>query len=158
MSINHFKTNAGLDIEEICPDQTNSSGPGRNPFYRCCIERAFELAKLNGAFITGVTVVDIKRLKQVGPVPPGGGAHAAKLRDKRLAVTEEQAEKAIEKFKQTAKEFNIAAKIERETGDPFESMIARSRYNDLTIFGLKSLFDYGFNFFIKSTPDFIYYS
>lgn len=35
-------------------------------------------------------------------------------------------------------------KIKRETGDPFETMIDHARYNDITIFGLKSLFDYGF--------------
>lgn len=119
-------------------------GLGGTPFTDVAIERAIEIAKAHGALITGVTVVDIKQLKQVGPVPPGGGIYAAKLREKRFAITEERIESAIEQFKIKCDESNIPTKIERETGDPFELMIGHSRYNDLTIFGLKSLFDYGF--------------
>ena len=91
-----------------------------------------------------MTVVDTKQLTQVGPVPLGGGAYAAKLREQRLTVTEERIEEAIEKFKGKCEESDIPTKIERETGDPFEAMIAHARYNDITIFGLRSLFDYGF--------------
>jgi nucleotide-binding universal stress UspA family protein len=119
-------------------------GLGGTPFTDVAIERAVELAKAHEALITGVTVVDTKQLAQVGPVPLGGGAYATKLREQRLAVTEERIEKAINKFQEKCEESNILAKIERETGDPFESMIAHARYNDVTIFGLKSLFDYGF--------------
>jgi nucleotide-binding universal stress UspA family protein len=119
-------------------------GLGGTPFTDVAIDRAVELAKLHDAIITGVTVVDTKQLAQVGPVPLGGGAYAAKLREQRLTVTEERIEKAIEKFKEKGIESKISTKLERETGDPFESMIAHARYNDVTIFGLKSLFDYGF--------------
>ena len=119
-------------------------GLGGTPFTDVAIERSVELAKIHGALITGVTVVDIKQLRQVGPVPPGGGIYAEKLREKRLAITEDRIEKAIEKFKTKCHESNILTKIEHETGDPFETMIAHARYNDVTIFGLKSLFDYGF--------------
>ncbi len=118
-------------------------GLGGTPFTDVAIDRAVELAKLHDAIITGVTVVDTKQLTQVGPVPLGGGAYAAKLREQRLTVTEERIEKAVEKFKEKCREFKISTKLERETGDPFESMIAHARYNDVTIFGLKSLFDYG---------------
>jgi nucleotide-binding universal stress UspA family protein len=119
-------------------------GLGGTPFTDVAIERAVELAKIHGALITGVTVVDTKQLSQVGPVPLGGGVYAAKLREQRLTITEERIEEAIESFKKKCAESNILTKIERETGDPFESMIAHARYNDVTIFGLKSLFDYGF--------------
>jgi len=118
-------------------------GLGGTPFTDVAIERAVELAKVHGALITAVTVVDIKQLKQVGPVPPGGGVYASRLREKRLTITEDRIEEAIEKFKKKSAESEILTKIERETGDPFESMIAHARYNDVTIFGLKSLFDYG---------------
>ena len=119
-------------------------GLGGTPFTDVAIQRAVELSKMHGALITGVTVVDTKSLKQVGPVPPGGAAYAAKLREKRLAISEERIEGAIEQFKSQCKEAAIPFKVERETGDPFGMMIAHSRYNDVTIFGLKSLFDYGF--------------
>ena len=119
-------------------------GLGGTSFTDVAIQRAVELSKLHGALITGVTVVDTKSLKQVGPVPPGGAAYAAKLRETRLAISEERIDGAIEQFQSTCKEAGLPFKIERETGDPFETMIAHSRYNDVTIFGLKSLFDYGF--------------
>ena len=119
-------------------------GLGGTSFTDVAIQRAVELSKLHGALITGVTVVDTKSLKQVGPVPPGGAAYAAKLREKRLAISEERIDGAIEQFQSACKEAGLPFKIERETGDPFETMIAHSRYNDVTIFGLKSLFDYGF--------------
>ena len=119
-------------------------GLGGTPYTDVAIRRAVELASLHGALITGVTVVDTKRLKQVGPVPPGGGIYAAKLREKRMAITEERIDNAIEQFKAACREAGIPAKFERETGDPFELMIAHARYSDVTIFGLRSLFDYGF--------------
>jgi nucleotide-binding universal stress UspA family protein len=126
-------------------------GLGGTPYTDVAIERALELAVAHGALITGVTVVDTKRVKQVGPIPPGGEAYAARLRERRLAITEERVETAIEQFKRKCDESNIPVKIERETGDPFESMIAHARYNDLTIFGLQSLFDYGFTMEPKDT-------
>lgn len=119
-------------------------GLGGTPFTDVAIERAVELAKIHGARVTGVTVVDTRRLKQIGPVPPGGAIYAAKLREKRLAISEERIDGAIEQFMAKCGEADVPTKIERETGDPFETMIAHARYNDVTIFGLKSLFDYGF--------------
>ncbi len=67
------------------------------------------LRRLHGALITGVTVVDIKQLKQVGPVPPGGGIYAARLREKRLTITEERIETAIERLKK-----NVMNQISRQ--------------------------------------------
>jgi nucleotide-binding universal stress UspA family protein len=119
-------------------------GLGGTPFTDVAIERALELAKEHSARITGVTVVDTKRLKQIGPLPPGGDAFAEKLRKKRLSITEQRVDKAIEKFTKKCKKSGISRMVKRETGDPFETMIAHARYNDVTIFGLKSLFDYGF--------------
>jgi len=65
-------------------------GIGGTPFTDVAIERAVELEKTHDAFITGVTVVNIKQLKQGGSVPLGGGVYAAKLREQRLTITEER--------------------------------------------------------------------
>jgi nucleotide-binding universal stress UspA family protein len=119
-------------------------GIGGTPFTHVAIQRAIELAKRHGAIITGVTVVDIKRLQQVGPVPPGASAYAEKLRKMRTEITEERIETAVAEFERKCKEANITFKVERESGDPFQLMISHARYNDVTIFGLRSLFDYGF--------------
>lgn len=119
-------------------------GLGGTPFTDVAIQRAVEMATIHGALITGVTVVDTKKLKQIGPVPPGGGIYAAKLREKRSVISEERVDNAIKQFRAQCEEADIRFTIERETGDLFERMIAHARYNDVTIFGLKSLFDYGF--------------
>ena len=119
-------------------------GLGGTPYTDVAIQRAVELARMHGAVITGVTVVDTRRLKQVGPVPPGGGVYAAKLRETRLAISKERVDQAIEQFETECRKADVPARLEQETGDPFEAMIAHARYNDVTIFGLKSLFDYGF--------------
>ena len=60
---------------------------GGTPFTNVTIERAVELAKAHDALMT---VVEAKQLTQVGPVPLGGGTYSAKLREKRLIVTEER--------------------------------------------------------------------
>jgi nucleotide-binding universal stress UspA family protein len=119
-------------------------GIGGTPFTDVAIQRAVELAGPHGATITGVTVVDLKRLWHVGPVPLGGGAYAKKMRQLRTEITEERVGEALAKFEKTCRDANVAYTIEREAGDPFELMISYARYNDLTIFGLRSLFDYGF--------------
>ena len=119
-------------------------GIGGTLFTDVAIQRAVELATIHGSVLTGVTVVDLKRLHHVGPVPMGAGTYAEKLRKMRTDLTEERIEEALAKFEKTCREANITYKIEREAGDPFELMISHARYNDLTIFGLRSLFDYGF--------------
>jgi len=122
-------------------------GIGGTPFTDVAVQRAIELAKRHGAFITGVTVVDTKRLQQVGPVPPGAGAYAKRLAEKRIEITEERIEQAVAKFERECRLADVVFRTEREAGNPFELMISHARYNDLTIFGLRSLFDYGL------TPD-----
>lgn len=119
-------------------------GIGGTPFTDVAVQRAVELASSHAAVVTGVTVVDLKRLQQVGPVPLGAAAYAEKLRKQRTEITEERIDSAVASFVEKCKEKNIAFKVERETGDPFELMISHARYNDVTIFGLRSLFDYGF--------------
>ncbi len=119
-------------------------GIGGTIFTDVAIQRAIELATIHGSVLTGVTVVDFKRLQHLGPVPMGAGAYAKKLRKMRTDLTEERVEEALAKFEKTCQDADITYKIEREAGDPFELMISHARYNDLTIFGLRSLFDYGF--------------
>ena len=119
-------------------------GIGGTKFSDVAVQRALEIAKYHDAAVTGVTVVDLKRLQKVGPVPMGGLAYAEKLREQRTEITKDRIEQAVAKVEDGCKDASIACSIEQETGDPFELMISHARYNDLTIFGLRSLFDYGF--------------
>jgi len=125
-------------------------GLGGTPFTTVATRIATELGDLHQAQLTGVTVVDTNKLDKVGPVPVGGAAYAQRMRDRKAQVTKEGTEQAIAAFKAHCSEQHVVCRrIEYEQKDPFAAMISEARYNDLTIFGLRSIFDYGFT----SDPD-----
>jgi nucleotide-binding universal stress UspA family protein len=120
-------------------------GLGGTPFTVAATQSATELGERHSAQTTGVTVVDTSKLAKVGPVPAGGAAYAKRMRDKKRQVTQEATEQAIAAFKQQCGDHQVVCRrIEYEKQDPFAAMISAARYNDLTIFGLRSIFDYGF--------------
>lgn len=120
-------------------------GLGGTPFTTVSTQCATELASLHQAQTTGVTVVNTSKLTQVGPVPMGAAVYAQRMREKKMRVTLEGIEQAIAAFKVHCSANNVVCRrIEYEQKDPFTAMIAEARYNDLTIFGLRSIFDYGF--------------
>jgi nucleotide-binding universal stress UspA family protein len=112
-------------------------------FTPVAVRRGVQLAQRHGASITGVTVVDIERLADVGPVPIGGAAVAHDLAEHRLAVTQEHVEVEIERFEKACQEASVPFIIGREHGDPFELLLDLWRYHDLTVIGLRGLFEYG---------------
>jgi nucleotide-binding universal stress UspA family protein len=118
-------------------------GLGGTPFTTVAIRRSVELAKSHDAQLTGVSVVDVNRLAHVGPVPLGGSASARALREHRLSVTRERVETAIAELESACREAGISVRILREQGDPFDLMMSCSRYHDVTVFGLRSIFEYG---------------
>jgi nucleotide-binding universal stress UspA family protein len=104
---------------------------------------AAELAQKHGASVTGVTVVDTERLSDVGPVPIGGSAAAHALGEHRVAVTQERIEEEIAGFEKVCREASVDYIVDRESGDPFQLLLELWRYHDLTIIGLRGLFEYG---------------
>ena len=120
-------------------------GLGGTPFTTVATRCATELGDLHQAQLTGVTVVDASKLAKVGPVPAGAGAYAQRMREKKQQATREGIEQAIAAFKEHCSTQKVVCRrIEHEQKDPFAAMISEARYNDLTIFGLRSIFDYGF--------------
>jgi len=117
-------------------------GIGGTPFTGVAVQRAVELCKLHDAKLTAVTVVDEQRLGRVGPVPAGAAAAAAELREHRLAVTRERIEEAVDSLKAACDEARVPVTIQRETGKPFQLMVDYARYHDLSVFGLRSMFEY----------------
>jgi nucleotide-binding universal stress UspA family protein len=118
-------------------------GLGGTPFTTVAVQRAVELAQIHDAYLTGVTVVELSRLRRVGPVPPGAGAYAKRVADHRLEVTRQRVDEAVAAFQQSCQDAGLRCSVEMETGDPFALMISHSRHHDVTVFGLRSLFDYG---------------
>jgi nucleotide-binding universal stress UspA family protein len=62
--------------------------------------------------------------------------------DNRVEVTRSQIEGSIALLHERCAQSSVDLSIEVETGDPFDLMIAHARYHDLTIFGLRSMFEY----------------
>jgi len=125
-------------------------GLGGTPFTTVATKIATELGDLHQAQLTGVTVVDTNKLDKVGPVPVGGAAYAKRMRERKAQITKEGTEQAIAAFKaHCSKQQVVCRRIEYEQKDPFAAMISEARYNDLIVFGLRSIFDYGFT----SDPD-----
>lgn len=117
-------------------------GLGGTPYTPFAIARAIELAQEHGAELTGVTVVDVRRLKRVGPVPLGASASARELREFRCQVAQEHVEQATAQFETACHKAGVSYCVRQEEGNPFTTMASDARYHDLMIFGLKSLFEH----------------
>jgi nucleotide-binding universal stress UspA family protein len=113
------------------------------PYTPIAVRQAIELAQRHDAAVTGVTVVDLPALSDVGPVPLGGSAAAHSLATHRLEVTQERVEEEIANFEKACRDASITYLVDRETGDPFNLLLELWRYHDLTIIGLRGLFEYG---------------
>ncbi len=119
-------------------------GLGGTPYTPCEIRYSIELATRHGARLTGVTVVDMRRLEDVGPVPLGAEGAARDLREHRVRVTQNQVRDAVDQFESACREAGVKYEMRQESGDPFDLMRSLARYHDVMIFGLGSLFDYGY--------------
>jgi nucleotide-binding universal stress UspA family protein len=106
------------------------------------IRYAVELASRDGAELTGVTVIDVTRLENIGPIPLGGSQQARELREHRFAVAREHVEQAVLQFETACQEAGLKHSIHHEESEPFSQIIALARYHDLKIFGLKGLVDH----------------
>lgn len=113
------------------------------PFTAVAVQHAIELARKFDAELTGVTVSNLDALTNVGPVPVGGAAAAHELSEYRQAMTEERVNDAIRAFELACRDAGIRPEVVHEQGDPFAELISLWRYHDLTILGLRGLFEYG---------------
>jgi nucleotide-binding universal stress UspA family protein len=113
------------------------------PCTTSAIRHAVELAREHNAELTGVTILDPEKLLDVGPVPLGGGAAANALAEHRMQLATEHIETAISEFETTCKNEDITFRVLRESGDSASRLLADWRYHDLTIIGLRGLFEYG---------------
>ena len=117
-------------------------GLGGTPFTTVGIQRAVELARQHDARLKAVTVINPDQLCKLGPVPAGAGHYAKKMCENRIEVTQTQIEESIAVLTERCLQSGVDLSVEQETGDPFELIINHARYHDLTIFGLRSIFDY----------------
>ena len=118
-------------------------GLGSLEYARSATTKGIELAKQCDAELTGVTLFDVDRLDQTGIVPIGAGQLAKELRESRMDDVEGVIAAAEVHFASKCEKAGITYQIQREVGDPLESLVSLARYHDLVICGLNSLFEHG---------------
>ena len=88
-------------------------------------------------------MIDPDRLQDVGPIPIGGAAAAHELAEHRMHLAAEHIEEAIAQFETACGDAGVTNRVLRESGDSAERLLADWRYHDLTVIGLRGLFEYG---------------
>ena len=104
---------------------------------------SIELAHSHNARLTGVVVENTKALENVGPASIGAGFYAKQLREYQIAKTQKKISEIIAAFEAACQSANLTCDIKWEKGEPLKVMTACAQYHDLTITGLRGLFDYG---------------
>jgi nucleotide-binding universal stress UspA family protein len=108
------------------------------------IQRAVMLAKAHNAEITGVTVLDTRRISMLGGTAPMTCDTLLAGPDSRLAITQTRMADSIQSFEVTCRAAGIKHHVVSETGDAFSRLLDLARYHDLMVFGLRSVFEYDF--------------
>jgi len=107
------------------------------------VQRVVELAQTHDAKLTGVTLIDPRKIRNVGSVPIGAGAAAQELREHRMAVVREQMDEAIEQFRAACQTAEVVHRVAVEEGDPCSLLVDLSRYHDLVAFGVPGMLAFG---------------
>lgn len=118
-------------------------GLGSLEYARSATAKAIELAKSHDAELTGLTLLDIDRLDDLGPIPMGAGEAARELKDSRIDRAKEIIRQEQEYFTAACEKAGVAFRLQNETGDPLSALVSLTRYHDLVICGLQSFFEHG---------------
>ncbi len=118
-------------------------GLGNLEYARSATAKAIELAKAHDAELTGVTLLDIARLDDLGPIPIGAGEAARELRESRLETAKEIIQTEQKEFAAACEQAGVSYRLQSESGDPLTALVSLTRYHDLVICGLQSLFEHG---------------
>ena len=115
-------------------------GLGGTPYTPVSIAHAVLLAQEHDAELTGVTVLDPRRMRHLS----GPQQHA--LRE----ISAAGLSHAVEEFETACQAAKIQYQVVAESGDAFTKLVDLSRYHDLIFFGLRSVWDYDF---LAGDPD-----
>ncbi len=114
-----------------------------SPYTPSAVSHALELARNHSAEVTGVTITDLAKLANVGPVPLGAGAAASELSHQRIEQAELRIKELAEQYTAQCAKENIVAHLHQESGNIIDEITKLWRYNDIVVFGLRGLFEYG---------------
>ena len=103
------------------------------------IKRAVTLAKAHDAEITGVTVLDPRRLRGAERLAPPPREFPPEHQDRLIPMSPACIEESIQRLEQSCQEACVKHRVLRESGDTFTKLIDAARYHDLMVFGLQSV-------------------
>lgn len=118
-------------------------GVAGTPAMPAKIRHAVDLAKRHGAEISILSVVDVDRLSNLGPVPLGAAKYAHDMRKGRIARSHSLDENAIATFEAACEDAAVPIQVVRQEGDPLKAVTAAWRYHDLCMLGARGWFDHG---------------
>ncbi len=118
-------------------------GLGGTPYTPVAIQRAVMLAQSHEAELTGVTVLDTKRVRCEG-TGLVKAPNRDSLRVERMQIALSQIQQCVGEFESACQAANVRHRVVEESGDAFSSLVDHARYHDLMVFGLRSIFEYDF--------------
>jgi nucleotide-binding universal stress UspA family protein len=118
-------------------------GIGEAEYSSSATKLAIELAQRFDASVAAIGIVDLVRLRNVGPVPVGGGAAASEMRQTRYAKASEMISTCIDSFVEACEAASVRFAVKREVGEAMPALIDVARYYDLLICGLGGMFEHG---------------
>jgi nucleotide-binding universal stress UspA family protein len=119
-------------------------GLGGTAYTPVAIRRAVSLAQSPGAEVTGVAVLDVRRVRNLGRAVLQTRDEMDAIGNARTAITEDRIAQSIRDFEAACQAADVKHRVVEETGDAFTKLIELARYHDVMVFGLRSIFEYDF--------------
>ncbi len=115
-----------------------------DPLYTASVARhSTELAQRFDAGVTAISVTDIARLKDVGPMAVGTATWRHSMISNRMEKNDDAIRQSLDVLTRLCDEAQVKCDVVRAGGLPYEKLLKASRYHDLMVFGLKGLFEHG---------------
>lgn len=117
-------------------------GVSGTPALEAKINYTLELARIHGAEVQLIDVVDVDRLGEIGPIPIGAGHFAERMIAKRIETSHEISDSAVRTFTNRCLAANIKAETLSHEGDPLAVVAGLWRYADIVVLGARGWFDH----------------
>lgn len=117
-------------------------GLSGNKYAVGAINQAIAIAMVHDAEVAGVSVEDQERLATISPMHGGSYRYTQDLIQERETKAKEQIDWEIREFCEACIASGVRYRCLREKGEPFSIFSKMSRYHDLMVFGMRSVFEH----------------
>ena len=114
-----------------------------SPYTDSALKIGTTMAKINGAEITGLVVLDLPGIeKSIGPVPLGGLHYAEKVEKAKRDEAHQRIHELLDKFRQQCEDAGVSYREAEQQGSPSERIITESIFYDAVIIGMRTYFHF----------------